>query len=294
MKPQIIALGLSGLVGSRISELLSDKYNFVSLSISSGVNITKPETLAAVKNYEEANYVLHMAAKTDVDGCEDEKKLGEDSEAWKINVLGTENVSEICRQTGKKIIYFSTDFVFDGEKPETQSYSEEDLPNPQNFYAKTKYEGEKAVEGSGADYIILRTAYPYRAKFDLKKDFVRSIKEKLEEGSRVEAVEDHIFCPTFIDDLAIALDSLIENDSYGIYHAVGGSSLSPYQAVNFIAQTFGLDKSLITSAKREDFFHSRAVRPFNLSLSNDKIGKLDVKMRTFEEGILEVKKQLNS
>src|SRR3989337_1709394 len=172
MKPQIIALGLSGLVGSRISEILSEKYQFVSLTTSSGVDITKPETLTVIKNYENANFVLHLAAKTDVDGCEDDKRFGEQGEAWRVNVLGTSNVAEICREAGKKIIYISTDFVFDGKKPEGEYYSEEDIPNPKNWYAVTKYEGEKAVEKSGADYLILRIAYPYRAEFELKKDFV--------------------------------------------------------------------------------------------------------------------------
>lgn len=294
MKPQIIALGLSGLVGSRISELLSDRYTFLGLSTSSGIDITKPDTLTKIKDFEESNYVLHLAAKTDVDGCEEEKKLGESSDAWKINVLGTSNVAEICRETGKKIIYFSTDFVFDGQKPEGQSYAEDDLPSPQNFYALTKLEGEKAVEKSGADYLILRTAYPYRAKFDLKKDFVRGIKDRLENGHSVEAVEDHIFCPTFIDDIAHALGKLIETDSFGIYHAVGSSSLTPFEAVNLLADSFGLDKSLIKPTKREEFFKDRAQRPFNLSLANDKIEKLGVRMRTFEEGLSELKRQIDS
>ena len=294
MKPQVIALGLSGLVGSRISELLAEKYELVSLTTSSGVDITKPESLTVIKEYRDANFVLHLAAKTDVDGCESDKELGDQGEAWKVNAWGASNVAEIWRETGKKIIYISTDFVFDGQKPKGEYYTEEDIPNPTNWYAVTKYEGEKTVEKSGADYLILRIAYPYRAKFAIRKDFARSIKERLENNQSVKTVTNHIFCPTFIDDLAGVIDKLIENDLSGIYHAVGASSISPLDACYLIADVFGLNRSLILKTTREEFFKDRAFRPFNLSLSNGKIEKLGVIMRPFDEGLSEIRKQLNS
>ena len=234
---------------------------------------------------------MHLAAKTDVDGCEDDKRFGEQGEAWRVNVLGTSTVAEICREAGKKIIYISTDFVFDGKKPEGDYYSEEDIPNPTNWYAVTKYEGEKAVEKSGADYLILRIAYPYRAEFELKKDFVRNIKDRLKDGEEVMAVTDQLFCPTFIDDLAPVLDKLFENGSFGIYHAVGSPPITPFDASISIAEVFGLDKTLVKPTTREEFFKGRAERPFNLSLSNDKIEKLGVRMRSFQEGLEESKKQ---
>ena len=291
-KPQVIGLGLNGLVGSRVTELLSDRYDFVSLSRETGVDITDPQTLTAIKNYSDANFVLHFAAKADVDGCEEDKSLGEQGDAWKINVIGAENVAEICRETGKKMIYISTDTVFDGEKPEGESYSEEDLPNPINWYAKTKYEGEKMVEASGADYAIARLAYPYRAKFDVKKDFMRAIWDRLKSNQEVKAVTDHIFCPTFIDDLAGAIDALISTDSMGIYHVVGGQSITPYDAALKIAQIFDLNKNLISQTTREEFFKDRAPRPFNLALNDGKIEKLGVKMKGFEEGLNTIKSQL--
>ena len=134
-KPQIIGLGLNGLVGSRTTELLNEKYEFISLERSTGVDITKPESLTLIKDYPHANFVLHMAAKTDVDSCEADKSLNEAGDAWKINVMGAKNVAQICRETGKKMIYISTDFVFDGEKALGERYSEQDLPNPVNWYA---------------------------------------------------------------------------------------------------------------------------------------------------------------
>lgn len=291
-KPQIIGLGLNGLVGSRITEQLCDQYNFVGLSRSTGVDVVNPASLTKLKDFPKANFVLHLAAKTDVDECQEDKMLGQAGEAWKINVEGTRNVTEICRETGKKLIYISTDFIFDGEKSEREKYDETDLPNPINWYGKTKYEGEQVVEKSGADYIIARLAYPYRSTFNNRKDFFRKILESLKDGAEVSAVTDHIFCPTFIDDIAKALDVLIKNDGVGIYHIVGGQSLTPYEASLKIAKVFGLPSDLVEKITREEFFKDRAPRPYNLSLKNDKITKLGVKMRGFEEGLIEIKKQL--
>lgn len=291
-KPQIIGIGLNGLIGSRITEVLSDQFDFVSLSTSTGVDITKPETLTTIKDYSKANFILHLAAKADVEGCEKEKDLGEESEAWKINVDGSGHVAEIARETGKKVIYISTDFVFDGKKPEEEEYLETDQPNPLNWYAETKFEGERKIEESGADFAILRIAYPYRSKFGAKPDFVRAIKGRLESRGEIKGVTDHIFCPTFIDDIAFAIEALLKNDATGIYHSVGSERLTPYEATLKIAEAFGLDKSLISQTSRAEFFKDRAPRPFNLALSNAKIEELGVKMRGFTECLQLIKSEL--
>ena len=292
-KPQIIGIGIEGLIGSRIRELLKNEFDFISLGISQGVNVTNPATLVRIKDYKESNFVLHLAAKTDVDSCEKDKHLKEAGASWKINVEGAKNVAEICREMGKKIIYFSTDIIFDGKKPEGQSYSEEDQPNPINWYGETKYQGEIEIEQSGADYIILRTAYPYRASFKEKKDFFRNIKDNLEEDKKIKTIVDQFFCPTFIDDIAAAVKTLVINDSMGIYHVVGSEPITPFGAAQRIAEEFGLERGLISKTTREQFFKNRAPRPFNSSLRNDKIAKLGVYMRGFEEGLREIKKQLS-
>ena len=291
-KPQIIGIGLDGLVGSRIQELLSHEFDFVSLKQSDGIDITNPSTIAVIKEYEDSDFVMHLAAKSDVDGCEKDKELGEAGSAWKINVDGTKNIAEICKETGKKIIYFSTDFVFNGSKPKGDSYSEEDMPDPINWYAHTKYQGELAVEQSGADYVIVRIAFPYRKSFGAKKDFFRSIYESLQKGKKIEAVGDEYFSPTLIDDISLAIGQLIRNDLMGIYHVVGSDYLSSYEAALKIAEIFGFPKDLIEKTKREDFFKGRAPRPFNSTLGNDKIARLGVEMRSFEEGLREIKYQI--
>ncbi|OGH24385.1 MAG: hypothetical protein A3B47_01305 [Candidatus Levybacteria bacterium RIFCSPLOWO2_01_FULL_39_24] len=284
---KILGTGLDGLVGSRIIELLSGKHEFENLSLSTGADITdRNAILQKIKN-SDAQIMLHLAAKTDVDGCELDKPLGEKGDAWKINVFGTQNVVDGCSESNKKIIYISTDFVFDGTK---EAYSEEDAPNPLSWYAKTKYEGEKIVQTSKIPWIIVRIASPYRAVFK-KLDFTRAILKRLQEGLSVVAVKDHIFTPTFIDDIALAIDVLIADNLQGIFHAVGSQSLTPFAASILIAKEFSLDSSKITETRRAEFFNNRAPRSFQLALKNDKIQRLGVKMKTFEEGLREIKKQ---
>lgn len=278
---KILATGLSGLVGSRIEELLNDKYTFE----SSEVNIEDKEKILEKVTSSNSEIVLHLAAKTDVDGCEKDKELGENGEAWRVNVAGTKNIVDACLETNKKLIYISTDFVFDGESK--TPYSEENKGNPINWYGKTKYEAENIVKNSNLDFLILRIAYPFRKNFT-KNDFARKLVDLISQGTKVSMVTDHIMTPTFIDDIAYALESLIENKTRGVFHVVGSQFVSPYDCAIKIADTFGFDKSLISQTTREEFFKNRATRPFYLGLKNDKIGELKIKMRTFEEGLKEL------
>lgn len=288
---KILGTGLSGLVGSRVVDLLSSSFEFENLSRATGIDIADLNQVIAAFEKNDSPLVLHLAAKTDVDGCEADKKLGKDGEAWKINVEGTRNIVKACEKSGKKLIYVSTDFVFDGNIDEGNFYTEEDAPDPVNWYATTKYEGEKVVQGSSTPWVIVRLAYPYRASFE-KVDFARAIKARLEENLPVATVSDHIFAPTFIDDFSFSLKVLIEKDVTGIFHTVGGDCLSPFDAANIIAETFNLDKNLITKTTREEFFKDRAQRPFRLSLKNAKIESFGVKNSTFREGVLKIKEQL--
>ena len=291
-KPQIIGFGLNGLVGSRITELLKDKFEFISLSRQTGVDITDIDSLRQVNEYPKAKFILNFAAKTNVDECESEKEFAQNSEAWKINVLGAKNIADVAKKNNKKVIYISTDFVFDGVKPEGEYYTEKDTPNPINWYAKTKFEGEKVVIESDCKYIILRIAYPFRAKFEAKTDFVRALKNRLEQRLPIRAVEDHIFCPTFIDDLAFSIEKLIDKDASGLFHSVGSVALTPYEATIKIAQIFELNANLISKTTRNEFFKGKANRPYNLALSNDNLEKIGLRMNGFEESLHKIKFQL--
>lgn len=291
MKQKIIGTGLSGLVGSRIVELLSLQFDFEDISRKTGTDITDKEAVLQRLKNSDADFVLHLAAYTNVDEAEKEKDLKENSTAWKMNVGGTKNVLEAAEITGKHIIHISTDMVFPGTKTPPERYTEEDATGAVGWYAKTKEEAEKVVMSAKIPWTILRIAYPYRANFE-KKEYVRIFKWLLEEKREIKAVSDHFFTPTFIDDLADVFSLIFDKKLTGIYHAGGKESVSPYEAAVQVADVFHLDKNLISKTTREEYFAGKAPRAFNLSLNSAKIEQLGVRLRGFAEGLEEIKKQL--
>jgi len=289
-KVKILGTGLAGLIGSQIVALLSSSYAFENCSRTTGVDITNAESIDTAIAQSDASIVLHLAAKADVDGCEKDKSFGKDGQAWQINVEGTRNVARACEKHGKKMVYVSTDFVFDGQY---DVYSEDDVPHPINWYAQTKYEGEKIVQQMKTSWIITRIAYPYRTSF-LKNDFVRAIKGRLANNEGVTMVTDHIMTPTFVDDIAYGMQTLFEKNSTGIYHLVGSQFISPFNSALTIAALYGFDKALIEQTTRSVFFEGRAQRPFRLALKNDKICMLGVVMKTFDDGLKKIQQETNN
>lgn len=288
---KILGTGLNGLVGSRILDLLSDRYAFENLSRGSGVDITDFSSILKAMSSSDAKIVFHAAAYTDVKTAEKEKELGEKSEAWMVNVVGTQNVAKACEQTGKKMIYVSTDMVLGGDNMPEGGFPEDSVPNPLSWYAVTKYEGEKIINKLTTPWVIMRTAYPYRASF-AKPDFARVFKQWLSEGKSISVLTDRIITPTFIDDIAGAFDILVQKNATGIYHVVGSQILSIYDAALLIAKIFGLDNSLIKKTTREQFLVGRPPEPFSSALNNVKIKQLGAQMHTFEEGLLIINKNI--
>lgn len=287
---KILGTGLTGLIGSRIVELLGGTYTFQNVSRSLGVDITDKEQITNTIMASDADVVLHLAAMTDVKGAESDKEKGEESTAWKINVFGTENIAYACQQSEKKLVYISTDLVFNGENTPEGGYIETDRPDPVNWYGKTKYEGELRVQSIMSPWIIMRPAYPYRANFH-KRDFVRIFQTLLQEKKQFKAIEDRIITPTCIDDIAFAFDGLLKKNAMGVYHTAGSQSVSIYQAAQLVASTFNLDASFIEKTTRKEFLVDRPQEPLNSSLNIAKLEKLGIKMHSFEEGLALVKQQ---
>lgn len=284
----IIGTGLSGLVGSRVVELLSPAFSFENLSLETGIDITDKKNIDTYLGASDAPWVFHMAAYTDVQGAEKERVRGENSVAWKVNVLATEHIAQNCKQLGKKLLYIDTDYAFDGTK---KSYNEDDAPNPLGWYAKTKSEGAKRVLALGNQGLVIRISNPYRAHPIGKKDFVHKMLERLMENQTITGATDQLFTPTFIDDIAGALQRLIAGNAHGIYHVVSAPPISPYDAGLVIADVFGFDRKLVRQTTFAEMFANRAPAPQNASLKNDKIQSLGVYMHTFKEGVALVKKQ---
>lgn len=297
----IISTGLSGLIGSRLQEILSSKLKFVDLSLESHIDILNYKQLETVfLENKTAEIVIHLAAFTDVDQAWLEKD-NQNGRCFKVNVLGTKNIARLCQKNKKYLIHISTDYVFDGVKPIGEFYTEEDQPNPIEWYGETKLLAEKAVENSGCDYVILRTSFPFKASPSLKEkkignefklDFLRKIIKKLKEGEELKMFSDQIITPTFIDDLVFVIGKVIEKKPKGIYHAVGSEPLSPYNLARQIAKTFSLNKALIKEAKLSDLQNQARPRQKNLGLSNQKLEEdLEIKMKTFSEALKVIKNQ---
>ena len=295
-KVKIIGTGLSGLVGSRITELLKNKYNFVDFSLDSGVDILNDKALKeAFNKNKEAEAVLHLAAFTDTSAAWQERgdKKGL---CYRLNVLGTKNIVSLCQKHNKYLIYISTDFVFDGKKDNV--YTEKDKPCPIEWYGQTKYWGEQEVLKSGLPAVVARIAFPFRAHFEQKKDVVRKMIEGLKNKTLYPMFADQVVTPTFIDDIAWGLDYFIKNKSVGVYHLVGSTSLSSYQMARMVAQTFGFNEDLVKKGSLLDYQKSQpqGSRPWQkrLALSNKKISALGIKMLSFEEALLKLRQQLLS
>ena len=285
---KIALTGADGLVGSRIIELLKNDFEFIPLPQKSMDITNKEQVNNALKNL---NYdiFLHLAAYTNIPGAETNKEL-----CFKINVDGTKNVFDVVKSQGKKFIYVSTDFVFDGTNP---PYFEDSQPSPTSIYAASKYEGEKIVNPlrqsvDGGQAMIVRIAYPYRATFELKKDFFRTFKFYLENNKPLSMIADSLMTPTFIDDIAYGLKYLFNNYSSGIYHLVGSDSLSPYDACQIVAEKFNFDKTLIGKTTYEEYVKGKAHLPQFSTIKSKKNNFY--KMKTFEEGLNEVAKQLRN
>lgn len=275
---KIALTGADGLVGSRIVELLKNDFEFIPLAQTS-MDITNREQVDNALKDLDFNIFFHLAAYTNVAGAETNKDL-----CYKINVEGTKNVFDAVQKKHKKFIYVTTDFVFDGTTP---PYNEDSTPNPVGVYAQSKYEGEKILKGQA---MIVRIAYPYRANFELKKDFFRTFKSYLENGKPLSMITNSLMTPTFIDDIAYGLKYLFNNYSPKIFHLVGSQSISPYDAAIKVAETFRLDKSLIKKTTYEEYVKGKARLPQFADIRSKKNNFW--KMKSFEQGLLEIKSQM--
>lgn len=279
---KIIGTGLSGLVGSRVVELLEPEFQFEDLSLETGFDITHKDAVMDRISQSHASWVFHFAAITDLESAEKERQFGSKSQTWRVNVEGTRNVAEAAMASGKHVLYLSTDFVFDGN---AGPYTEESQPNPQSWYAITKYEGEKLVAGLTDAGLILRIAFPYKAVSAGRPDFVHRIMKEFRAGERIEAPSDQLFTPTYIDDVASVIQVLVSNEASGVYHAVGSEAISPYDAAILIAKTHHLDQSKIAPTTWVSYYKNRAPRPFHAVLKNDKIELLGLQTIPFSEGV---------
>jgi dTDP-4-dehydrorhamnose reductase len=273
----VILVTGSGLLGSDVIRVLRKEHDVVGTFNSNpkegAVRLDirdRGDTIRAVGELR-PEWVVHTAALTNVDYCEDHK-----DEAMAINGQGTKNVAEAARMAGSKVLYVSTDFVFDGSKG---MYREEDPVNPISVYAYSKLAGEyhvKELEG----YAIARTSVVYG---NARQNFVSWVKDSLAKGQHVRVVTDQYNSPTLSYDCAGAIAALIKNDASGIYHTAGGERISRFDFAKKIARFYGLDERLIEPVT-SDSLKQKAKRPMDSSLDVSKIDRYH-KMLNIMDGL---------
>jgi len=285
----VLVTGLSGLMGSRLQQLLADSYEFENIDLTVGVDITDRKMVMEYIRQSQAHAVIHLAAFTNVSAAQ-EQNGDKRGVCYQVNVVGTENVVQACKETDKYLIHVSTDYVFDGKK--TEVYTEEDTPHPIEWYGQTKWWAEETVKDTLENFVILRIAYPYQAK-PVRPDFIASMKEKLIMNTLPPAFTDHVITPVFMDDLVQVCDYCLVHQPTGLYHAVGSSWHSDYEVALMVKDRFGL-KAEVTKGNLEEYLKT-ARRPYQhtMNVSNTKLTQdFGIKMKTLNEGLDEVIRQL--
>lgn len=278
---KILITGSSGMLGIDLTSELKRKYDVIGTDLirkpQSGVesfykaDIIDRKAISDIVRKVSPDITIHTAAWTDVDGCENDR-----NKAYVINTEGAGNVAMACGSASSRMIYISTDFVFDGKK--RRPYRESDKPNPLSVYADSKLKGELAVAGSLKEHFILRTGWLYGKN---GKNFVDTIIKKSKSDGLVKVVDDQVGSPTYTVDLAKAIKALIDrifimlpehqDAGYGIYHVSNSGRVSWYRYAKAILRLRKIKAKVIPISSEE--LARPASRPAMSVLNNSKFKK---------------------
>ena len=259
MGMKVLVTGAKGQLGRDLmNELERQGLEGIGVDVEE-MDITDPEKCRSVIGRAGADAVIHCAAYTAVDAAEDQAEL-----CRRINGEGTRNVAEACRDAGVKLMYISTDYVFDGEG--TRPWEPDDERAPLNVYGQTKYEGELAIEELLDRYYIIRIAWVFGAA---GKNFIKTMLRLGKEKGAVSVVDDQVGSPTYTYDLARLLVDMVQTEHYGRYHATNEGECSWYEFACEIFRQAGL-KVQVTPVSSEAFA-ARAKRPANSRMSKEKL-----------------------
>jgi dTDP-4-dehydrorhamnose reductase len=272
----ILVTGSNGMVGSYVKEIFDKKQLY--LTDVNSLDIRQADRVMKEIVRVNPEFVLHLAAKTDVDRCEIEV-----DDAYLTNCLGTQNIALACQKTGAIMIYVSTACVFRGDN--IKPYTEFDLPDPINIYGKTKWEGEKIVSSLLNRYYIIRSAWLMGGKKEDKK-FVGKMIRLFEKNEKIFAVDDIIGSPTYVKDLLEGIKSLISTGYYGLYHIANKGICSRYDMAVEIGKI--LKKKNPIEPVPSAFFPLHAARGRSEAMRNYKAELLNlVKMRNWQDALRE-------
>ncbi len=247
---KVLLFGGSGLVGSGFIEEFDETLE-IEAPRAEAVDILDKDAISKIVNEFNPDSVVNFAAFTNVEEAENQKD-DKNGLAYKINVLGAKNVAEVCKESIKHLVHISTEYIFDGNK-ENSPYTEEDKPNPINWYGQTKYLGEQAVLEIGAKSVIVRISMPYSSFYELKVDIARFFLNQLKKGKQIKAIEDQNITPTLVSDIVKAISGIAAAKLKGIYHVSARDTTTPLDFVKTIAETFSLDYSLISGVSFKEY-----------------------------------------
>lgn len=228
------------------------------------MDITNASQVCEVLTEVAPDVVIHCAAWTAVDLAEDSDKR---EKVHAINAQGTENIAKVCKKLNCKMVYISTDYVFDGQgtepwKPDCKDYK------PLNVYGQTKLDGELAVSGNLEKYFIVRIAWVFGLN---GKNFIKTMLNVRKTHDTVRVVNDQIGTPTYTLDLSRLLIDMVETEKYGYYHATNeGGFISWFDFTKEIYRQAGL-KTNVLPVTTAEYGLSKAARPFNSRLDKSKL-----------------------
>ncbi|TET95057.1 MAG: dTDP-4-dehydrorhamnose reductase [Candidatus Zixiibacteriota bacterium] len=262
---RILVTGCRGQLGTGLTELLKGEYAVRGVDIQDFDIREYDRVLGCLKEIK-PEVVLHTAAYTDVDGCETNREA-----AISINAEGTENIARACREVKAKLIYYSTDYVFDGAK--STPYIESDTTNPQTHYGRSKLEGEEAVASLLDDYVILRIAWLYGR---VGRNFVRTMVQlgfrQMQQSRQGEiitplkVVDDQFGNPCWTLEIARQTRVILASDLTGVFHATSEGETSWYGFAHMIFEKLNMPVQVRPCPTEE--FPRPAPRPKRSSLEN--------------------------
>lgn len=258
---KVLVTGSKGQLGyDVINELKAKGHTPIGVDIDE-MDITDSKSVEKVLTAENPDAVIHCAAWTAVDLAEDEDKK---ETVHLVNAVGTENIAKMCKKLDCKMVYISTDYVFNGNG--TRPWEPDDKREPLNVYGLTKCQGEQSVEKYLEKYFIVRIAWVFGVN---GKNFIKTMLKLSENHDTLTVVNDQIGSPTYTYDLAKLLVSMIETEKYGIYHATNEGICSWY---DFACEIFKLaNRNVKVLPVPASEYPSKAKRPSNSRMSKEKL-----------------------
>lgn len=262
---KVLVTGAKGQLGIDVVKELK-KRGHIAIGVGSQeMDITDLALVEKVITGANPDAVVHCAAWTAVDVAEDNVE-----KCRLINATGTENIAKVCKELDIKMIYISTDYVFDGQG--TKPWLPDDERNPLNVYGQTKYEGELLVENNLSKYFIVRIAWVFGVN---GKNFVKTMLNLGKRNSRLTVVDDQVGSPTYTFDLARLLIDMVETEKYGSYHVTNEGFCSWYEFAREIfrqaAEINPIYRSILIDPVDSSAYQVKAKRPSNSRMCKDKL-----------------------